>query len=595
MPSRRIARLAAALGSILFVAGLFANRPGLDPHAVSVAQGLAIVVGGAVGLTGFVMLGRLGEGARWRAPAVAVGSGMVLLAAASDSLGLGTGGGIGPKQVVLAAAGLLIAGFALPAKRRLLTLIPIPLLAVVVAGLGVRAWFMASYRPGFFGYYDAIGYISAANLELFGTPYRPAGEPLVVRLLRHVSEDLSVTVAAHHLFGVVTAVVLYLALRRAGSGPWLAAFPAGVVLLGGSQIFLEHSVMSEPAFTLLLAGAVYCAFRAREGAHWKWAASAGMLIGLATTIRAVGLVVLGAFVVWWLIEPGPARRRLTGVAVASVSCLLLVGLYVGAHAQVTGHWGLTRTQGMTLYARVAGFADCSKFDPPTGLESLCPDGNPSERPPAVDYMYDVELSPALQEFGPPPALEQSGAKDRSDFEWGHDDELGTFARSAILGQPLDYAESVALAMANLVVRVGPPHVRDWDSDRMVLQMRSQEDEDFAATIFPASYDTPPAYLRRNAGALDAYGRHVRVEGPLSAALLAVFLVGAVLGRGPKRRAAALFFLVAFSLQLATAATLYYDVRYSTPSFGFLAAAAALAGAALVERRQSSTVGRPSSH
>ena len=121
--------------------------------------------------------------------------------------------------------------------------------SVLAAGVAVRACFIASYRPGFFGYYDAVGYLGAANLELFGSPYRPAGEPALVWVLRRISPDLSVTVAAHHLVGLATALVLYATARKAGARAWLAAFPAGVVLLGGTQIFLEHSTMSEPLFT----------------------------------------------------------------------------------------------------------------------------------------------------------------------------------------------------------------------------------------------------------------------------------------------------------------------------------------------------------
>jgi hypothetical protein len=56
------------------------------------------------------------------------------------------------------------------------------LLAILVAGAGLRIWLIHAWRPAFLGYPDAIGYIDAACLSghglLFWNQYRPAGYPL---------------------------------------------------------------------------------------------------------------------------------------------------------------------------------------------------------------------------------------------------------------------------------------------------------------------------------------------------------------------------------------------------------------------------------
>ncbi len=63
--------------------------------------------------------------------------------------------------------------------------------------------------------------------------------------------------------------------------------------------------------------------------------------------------------------------------------------------------------------------------------------------------------------------------------------------------------------------------------------------------------------------------------------LAVF--GLVALRGPARRVAALFATVTLALVLLPVATVSYDVRYATPAYGPLAAAAALGLGALLAR------------
>ena len=131
---------------------------------------------------------------------------------------------------------------------------------------------------------------------------------------------------------------------------------------------------------------------------------------------------------------------------------------------------------------------------------------------------------------------------------------------------------------------GPRSVSDWDTDDLVRNMRSSY-EGSAQSFFPNYYATPAAFQRRSPGTLDAYGRHLRVEGPLTAVFVLLTLAGLTFGRGPLRRATVPFALAAGALMVATVAFLYYDVRYATPVFGFVAASAALGTGALIARRR----------
>jgi len=115
---------------------------------------------------------------------------------------------------------------------------PRGLAALVAGGLLVRGWFMVSARPGFLGYPDAVTYVIAAKEELFWSPYCPAGYPLVLRGLRAVHPRLAVAIGAQHALGVATALMLHAVTARFVRRKELALLPAGVVLLGGTQVAL---------------------------------------------------------------------------------------------------------------------------------------------------------------------------------------------------------------------------------------------------------------------------------------------------------------------------------------------------------------------
>jgi len=575
------------IGGLLSLVSVFGDRPGGSAR-VGGGELALLAVGVLLVGAGTVVLARRRRSGRWRPPVAALGIALVVLALTFDRFG-GTGSSaFGWKQALLAVLGLGVAAIALVERPRdalwQARALPLPLVLVLAAGIVVRLGFMYAYRPGFFGFPDSVGYFAFANTEVFGTPYRPAGESMFIYALRFVSDELSFTVLAHHVLGVVTGLLLYLSCRRSGAGPWLSAVPAGVVLLGGTQIFLEHSTMSEPTFTALLAGGLYATVRARDGHHVRWLVLAGALAGAAAIVRVVGVVVLVALGVWVIFHyrERSSERLRAALALAAPAVLVLI-VYLVAHADVTGTWGLTRTQGQTLYARTATFANCSEFKPPAGTERLCETRPAIDRPPAVHYQF-APTSPGLKAFGAPPALPQADTPE--DWAWKYDDKVGDFARAAILGQPAAYSKTVAWGLVNFVTptEVGPRSVSDWDTDDLVRNMRSSY-EGSAQSFFPNYYATPAAFQRRSPGTLDAYGRHLRVEGPLTAVFVLLTLAGLTFGRGPLRRATVPFALAAGALMVATVAFLYYDVRYATPVFGFVAASAALGTGALIARRR----------
>ncbi len=448
----------------------------------------------------------------------------------------------------------------LPAAAERLRAVPLWVWIVFAVGVAMRMAMVGLQRPGFVGYVDSAGFIENAREDIFGEVFRTAGYPQFLRSAHFFSDDLSFTVVVQHGLGVATAALLYSAARRLGAPVWSALLPAAVVLFGGTQLLLEHSLLSEGPFTFLLALAAALAAHAsgsRVGPWWLGAA--GLATGAATTIRPAGLFVVPALALWALLCFPRWRLRAVAAGAVVAGALLPVGSYIVVQREHEGFTGLTRGDGWTLYARVAEFADCRRFEPPLDVRAVCERRDPARRHSANSYLYLGTYSPARRAFGDPPAKDAA---------------LGVFARRAIVHQPLAYLRVVArdslrAAVPGLGVRPGS----GLTTGNFVEDLTDPADERNLAGPIALYWDTA-GFKRSGVGVLAAYGKAARVEGPLTLAFCVLAVLGVVSSRGIERLGALLFALIGGALILAPAVTLFYDVRYATPAYGFLAGAAA---------------------
>src|ERR1039458_8036033 len=83
---------------------------------------------------------------------------------------------------------------------------------------------------------------------------------------------LAWAIALQHVFGLASAVLLFLAVRRAGGPLSLGLLPAAVVALNGAEMFLEHSTLTESLFIFLQSLAIYFGVRAAGARLPIWAA-----------------------------------------------------------------------------------------------------------------------------------------------------------------------------------------------------------------------------------------------------------------------------------------------------------------------------------
>lgn len=449
----------------------------------------------------------------------------------------------------------------------------IGLAVVLAAGAVLRLLFVFAWRPAFMGWPDAASYIDVSQGELFSSTLRPAGYPLFLRGLHALVPSLLFVIVVQHVLGLASAALLYLAVARAGVPRPLGLVPAAIVALGGDVMFLEHSPISEGPFIFLVSVALYAAVRSQEeGASLRWPAICGLTLFAAASVRVLAVPLLPLFGLWVLAGTHlPFRRRLSVLAVGAASALVLLGAYYVAEERAVGQTGLSRNGIWNVYGRVAPFADCSKFTPPPGTERLCETTPRPRRAFTFQYTFNWYWSPAVRYFGNP----HTATPEQTD-------QVAAFAWAVIVGQPLDYAEEVGAGLLRYVAPEsfrgygGGPSYHDLVHAPVLFHPLFRREGRKVATkhyVDARKYSVDPTLI----DVLRTYESGTRIQGPLFVLIAVLSLAAAFVTRGRARGAALLFALAGWTLCVVPVATVEFSGRTAPPSFGPLAAAAALGG------------------
>ncbi|HTB71382.1 MAG TPA: hypothetical protein VK707_10400 [Solirubrobacteraceae bacterium] len=444
----------------------------------------------------------------------------------------------------------------------------------VLLGIAVllRVVTMALYSPAVLQWGDGTRYLRVSPTGFFGDPYSPAGYTAFLRAIHFFDSNLLVTMAIQNIVGLIGGTFVYLMVRRVSGRAWLGLLPAGIVFLSGDYIFLEHILMSETLFMTLAFASIYAALRALDDSHPKvWLAGSSVLMVASALVRPITLelpLVVGA---WAFVALGPTlRQRIINALAAIVPGALLLTAYLVVASSIGPYTGINEMSGWDLYSRVAPFANCEKFTPPPSTRRLCETASPLKRNGPFYYSW-ITTSPGRSAFPLTPA----GSK-----------KPGEFARAAIEGQPLDYLKAVVKDMIRYV-------------DPSIGTERLYSGIPYA--LYQFSYKTPgvqeamereikhkgySGVTVRSGGIpeLEAYQTVFRVDGLLLLFIAILAPVGIVLERGRRRWAIVLLTGCSFLMFLLPVMTLSYDVRYGWPPTPLLAAAAALSGLSLFERR-----------
>ncbi|MBI3299554.1 MAG: glycosyltransferase family 39 protein [Elusimicrobia bacterium] len=210
-------------------------------------------------------------------------------------------------------------------------------LALVLAGLFLRLQAFREYgvirAPDTGGYFTLAGNLRANGVLSLDTapPYRPTvrrvpGYPaFIAAFLGHPDPARGIVLAQILLDAALIGIVF--ALARELLRPGFAAAAAALYAFHPEAIRYSHTLLSESLFTFLLTAATWVLVAARRRDDLRFAAAGGLLLGAASTVRAIAFVL--PFVVFApLVLLQPSRRTLSRAAVAAGFSLLLSGPWI---------------------------------------------------------------------------------------------------------------------------------------------------------------------------------------------------------------------------------------------------------------------------
>ena len=442
-----------------------------------------------------------------------------------------------------------------------------PLLVLLGLGAALRGAVMTLYWPAIMLSVDSPRYARVDGKPMFSDYWMPAGYPMLLRLLRSITDQLWFTIAVQHLIGLTAGALIFLAMRRIGVAKWLACIPAAVACLSGDLVYLEHMIMADFLLGVLaVAGCTFAVFGLVPRPRAGWLALASAAFALAMLVRSVGVVLLPILAGSALIFCGPdMRARLRASLAALAPGLGVISVYIATCSVVDGKfWGISDMSGWNIYSRVAPFADCTRFTPPAGTEVLCEETPPVTRPGPFGYVWDKN-SVARRHFKLGPNTSE---------------QLGAFARQVLLHQPLDYTRAVVL---DLTRYVEPATGRHWPyagqtDAAWAFGWRNPELEQRVAASLARVYRGTKADVRGES-VLNFYQHLSRLSGIPLAALLVAAVWGFFRSEGALRLGIVVFGLAAIGLYVLPVLTVSYDFRYGLPPITLLVAAGVLGGAA----------------
>ncbi|RZT14671.1 glycosyl transferase family 2 [Kribbella sp. VKM Ac-2569] len=443
------------------------------------------------------------------------------------------------------------------------------LLAVfLVAGLVLRVLATVAYRPAII-YTDSVQYLTNMG-KLSPDQLNPIGYDFVLGPLVAIG-GLTFVVIVQHLAGLLLGVAIYALARRLTVYRWLAAFAAAPILLDAYQVQIEQNIMAETTFDVILV-AILWLLLAKGVPSWGRAGVVGVLVGAAFTVRAIGLVLLIA-VVLYLIVAWRKRRldvvRRTAAAVAGFG--VVFAAYAGYYHAETGRWGFTGAENQVLYGRTATVANCDKLPLNEGTRLFCPKEPLGQRLGVDSYAHNHYGDPNWPGPLPPGTTKRQLATE--------------FAHLVIKHQPLDVTWAALKDFAKGFAPTRTTSPDDVPLDRWQFQLTYPNLKDPNTTEAAVKWGgSEPHVSHVPAVILRAYQLH---GGYTSGTLLAlcVLIALAAVARAKEFRSATLFPVAAGVILLLGSAAFEFSWRYQLPGLVFFPLAGAIGLRALLGKDQ----------
>ncbi len=273
----------------------------------------------------------------------------------------------------------------------------------LTGGLVLRVLAELAYQP-------ALIYIDTEKYLYNGYPGAdPVGYKAPLALLLAVG-NLQLVAAVQHLLGLAIAATIYLLLIRLGTPRWLAAIGALPILLDAYQVQIEQTIMPDVWFEALIVAAIAVLLIRRPAAEGtnghrlpvglRYAIAAGLILGMAATVRQVGEILLLPALLYVVVVGGGWRAVITRSAtLVAAFAIPIVGYMTGSYF-ISGHFWLdSGSLSISSYGRMATAADCAALRIPSYERALCPTAR--QRQYGIDWLDHDAHSPIKAYVAPP--------------------------------------------------------------------------------------------------------------------------------------------------------------------------------------------------
>jgi len=237
--------------------------------------------------------------------------------------------------------------------------------ALIGIGVVLRVLTEIAYHPAII-YIDTLKYLYDA-----WPGSDPVGYKVPLKLILFVTGSLSMVQAVQHLLGIAIAVTLYVVMMRRGAPRWLGALAIAPVLLDAYQLQAETMIMPDVWFeAMIAAGIAVLLWHKRPGLVSILIGAA--LLGASTGVRQIGEIMIVPAVILVIALGGGLKKMLINVVAVVCAFGLAIVLYMGAAAQLTGHFRLSYSSSSLTYGRMSAVVNCATLNvlPPEKL--LCP-------------------------------------------------------------------------------------------------------------------------------------------------------------------------------------------------------------------------------
>ncbi|MDX3001195.1 glycosyltransferase family 2 protein [Kribbella solani] len=451
------------------------------------------------------------------------------------------------------------------------------LLAIfLVVGLLLRTLATVAYWPAII-YTDSVQYLTNMG-KLSPDQLNPIGYDFVLGPLVWIG-GLPLVVIVQHLVGLFLGVAIYALARRLTVYRWLAAVAAAPILLDAYQVQIEQNIMAETTFDMILVAFLWLLL-AKGVPGWRRAGVIGLLVGSAFAVRAIGMVLLIAVVIYLVVVGNAWRTRRMDVVRRTVAAIAGFGIvfaaYVGYYRAETGRWGFTGAENQILYGRTATVANCDKLPLNEGTRLFCPKEPLGQRLGVDKYAHNHYGDPNWPGPLPPGTTKRQLATE--------------FAHLVITHQPLDvtWAALKDFAKGFAPTRTSSPDdvpLSRWQFQTVYPNL-SDPNTAMAAVKWGGS---EPHVAHVPAVVLRAYQLHGGYTSGTYLGLCVLIALAAVAGLGRARtsrlRSAALLPAAAGLILLLGSAAFEFSWRYQLPGLVFFPLAGAIGLRAVLGKDQ----------